>query len=276
MVLPTSSFSFPKNYVYGNDSTQSSVDHGRLALVIGGTAGIIAAAHLQNHNSWWRGDIGAFHLGEDGTPYLHQDKLGHFYFTYLSSDIIGRSFGWAGVEQSIAVWYGGAIALGFQTYVEIEDGFHPELGFSLGDETADILGAAWPIGQSKWMFLENIHPKWSVIESAAYRSGHYRTIIDDYESQYVWFSGNIRGLFGESTPAFVPSFVNVALGFGVKGILEPGGAHREVYLGLDVDWDKLPGDGSFLIALKHALNYIHTPAPTIRFTPHVVMYGLRF
>lgn len=258
------------------DSVRSDIDQDRLALVLAGTAGIVAAAHLQNQNSWWKGDIGPFHLGEDGTPYLHQDKLGHFYFTYLSSDLIGRSFTWAGVERGNSLWYAGGIALAFQTYVEIEDGFHPELGFSAGDELANILGAGWPVAKSECGFLKNVIPKWSVLSSAAYRSGRYRSIIDDYESQYVWCSVNVKGLLADASPSFIPSFLNLAVGFGVKGILDADGAHREVYLGLDVDWDRLPGDGSLLAALKHALNYVHTPAPTIRLTPDAVVYGFRF
>ena len=104
----------------------------------------------------------------------------------------------------------------------------------------------------------------------------YRTILDDYESQYYWLSVNLQALLGESTATFVPTFLNVAIGYGVTNLDLKGGGDREFYLSLDLDVNRLPGSGGFLSAIKHVLNYIHLPAPAIRLTPSVITYGLRF
>lgn len=257
------------------DSDSGAINTGRFALVAGGTAGIITLAHLQNYNSWWKGERGPFHLGEDGGVYLHHDKLGHWYFTYLAGDIVGRSLAWSGEPKQHALLYGSGIALLFQLYVEVEDGTHPDLGFSLGDAAADVAGAAYPLLMAHKPF-SFIYPKWSAIPSNAYRAGNHRSIIDDYESQYFWLSVNLHDALGDAAPRWLPDFLNIAIGTGVDGLDYRGGGHREFYLGLDVDTDTLPGDGDFLSAVKHALNYVHFPAPTVRIAPDFTWYGLRF
>lgn len=255
--------------------TKGEIHPVRLGIVIGGAVGIVTIAHVQNYNSWWKGTTSSFHFGDDGTKYLHADKLGHFMFTYVASDMMGHSFVWAGLQQRTAFLYGGGLALAFQTYVEIEDAFHDDLGFSTGDQIANTLGAAMPLLQHEVPFFSKLKFKWSAIPSLRFQRGRYRTIFDDYESQYYWISANVKEMCGISSP-FVPDFLNIAVGIGVKNLDFQGNGDRELYLALDVDMEKLPGEGAFLQTLKHALNYIHFPAPAIRFTPHVVMYGLRF
>jgi len=53
------------------------------------------------------------------------------------------------------------------------------------------------------------------------------------------------------------------------------GGDPELYPAFDYDFSKPPGEGSFLSAVKHVLNYFHFPASTIRLTPGVITYGLR-
>jgi len=246
------------------------------ALSWQGTAGIVSTAHLQNYNSWWHGERGRFHLGEDGTQYLHADKWGHFFFTYVTSDIISRSLIWSGVPKGEAFWYGGGIATAFQLYVEIEDAFHPELGFSLGDAFADLAGAVLPALQEDVPAFGPLSLKWSAIPSARYKDGSYRTLIDDYESQYYWLSWNIKDVVGKNCPSIIPGFLNIALGYGVKNLGEHGNGTPELYVGLDCDFRKLPGEGELLSTVKHVLNYFHCPAPTIRITHDIIFYWVRF
>lgn len=263
----------------GEDSVSASGEGphpARLAIVAGGYGVVVTAAHLQNYNSWWKGERGAFHFADDTDRNLGADKLGHMYFTYVAGDLIGRSFVWAGLEPESAFLYGGCAALAFQLYVEVEDGFHPELGFSAGDLLADAAGAGYPLAQHLVAELEHVRPKWSFIRSERFKKGSHRTVIDDYESQYYWLSFNIRELLPSVVPSFWPSFLCVAVGYGVKNLGTPAGGEGEIYLALDYDFSQLPGEGSFLTSLKHLLNYFHFPAPTIRLSPGVVVYGFRF
>jgi hypothetical protein len=270
---------FPFTQAENNSDTsqqQDTVVPLRVVLVTGAAAGVLVLAHVQNYNSWWKGTRSDFHFGEDGTYAIGADKLGHFLFTYYSSDILGRSLAWAGIPHERALLYGGSAALAFQLYVEVEDGFHPELGFSVQDGIANFAGAVYPFLQYHSNIFRAISPKWSVLPSQKYRQGKFRTLIDDYESQYYWLSVNIHDIFRDKTPSFIPSFLNIAFGYGVKNLDGKGGGEKELYIGLDCDFTKLPGSGSFLNTLKHVLNYLHCPAPTVRVTPHVVVYGVRF
>jgi hypothetical protein len=248
----------------------------RLALVGGVAGALVTAAHVQNYNSWWKGERSAFQFGDGAGYVLGADKLGHFYFTYLSSDMIGRSFAWAGLRESDAFLYGGAISFAFQLYVEVEDGFTHGLGFSVGDGLADIAGAAYPWLKQQSPALEHFDFKWNFIRSEKFKQGQLRAVIDDYESQYFWISANVKELLPDIVPDFWPSFLPVAIGYSVKNLDGSSGGEREFYLALDYDFTKLPGKGSFLSALKHVLNYFHFPAPTIRLTPSIITYGLRY
>ena len=257
-------------------SNVSEVIPWRLALVAGGATGLIVTAHLQNYNSWWKGERGAFHLSVDDAPALGADKCGHFLFSYYAADVVSRSLSWSGIGRRDAFLYGGLVSFAFQLYVEVEDGFHPELGFSAGDAIADGMGAIFPQLQEKHGFFRALSPKWSFNASERYEQRQYRSIIDDYESQTYWISVNLQELLGESAPGFIPSFLNVAVGYGVTDLDLRGSGERAFYLSLDIDVNKLPGDGDVVVALKHLMNFIHVPAPTIRLTPSVIMYGLRF
>ena len=261
------------------DSLHSANSNGiqseKLAIVISGSMAIVTAAHIQNYNSWWKGERSAFHLGDGGGRTFGADKFGHFYFTYLSSDILWHSFQWAGIEKKHSLLLGAGLSLAFQLYVEVEDGFTKVLGFSAGDAMADVGGAFYPVLQSQVSWLENVRFKWSCYPSASYLDGKFRTIFDDYESMYFWLSFN-NNIFPEAIRTFIPAFLGIAIGYSIKRLNEQNDGVRELLIGLDYDFTRLPGEGSFLKSIKYVLNYIHFPAPTIRLTPSIIAYGLHF
>ncbi len=264
----------------GNDDTvrgteTSRIDMPRLLAVGAASAVVVTIAHIQNYNSWWKGTSGPFHAAVDDAPPLGADKCGHFLFSYYVADILGGSMRWSGIDSLRAALYGSLFAFTLQLYVEIEDGFHPNLGFSFGDLAANTLGSSYALVQERYPLLRSISPKWSFSPSTRYLHHDYRTIFDDYESQNYWLSFNIAGLTGNRILSFLP-FLNVAVGYGVTNLDLKGNGDREIYLSLDIDMTKLPGDGELLHSIKHLLNYFHFPAPTIRLTPTVIAYGLRF
>jgi len=84
MFLLLSIIIFTKCNAYQKDtltnSSQSEIYPERSALVLSGSALILAAAHIQNYNSWWKGERSQFHFGDGGIRTLNADKAGHFYF----------------------------------------------------------------------------------------------------------------------------------------------------------------------------------------------------
>ncbi|MGB9772997.1 MAG: DUF2279 domain-containing protein [Bacteroidota bacterium] len=260
----------------GNDSSGATISGSRLAVVIGVSGGIIAGAHLVQYNHWWKGPRSEFRFVDDSKYALNADKLGHAYFARVVTDLMAHSLMWAGVDHLSALWYGAGVSMLFQTYVEVEDGFAKNIGFSPGDFGANIAGALYPVAQHYLPFLRNALFKWSLYPSEKYMHHAYAFIIDDYESQYFWLSISVHNLLPRQWRRWYPSFLNVAVGYSVRDLDLRGGGERQWFIALDYDFEKLPGDGWFLRALKHVLNVYHFPAPTIQLRPHVVAYGFHF
>jgi len=265
-----------------SDSTQTEtqqINSTRVALVCLAASGFIAAGHFQNYDAWWKGNRNGFRFvsgkKDDGEKYRNADKFGHNYYSFLVSDVIGNAFVWSGIEKRNAFFYGGTIACLFQSYVEVEDGTHPELGFSFGDAVANITGSYFPLLQNEYPLFKNFTFKYSIIDAGNVEKGLNRTLIDDYESQYFWLSAKIpKMIFGSEN--FFARFFNVAVGYSVKGIHPPIHREAEWYVALDYDFEAIPIEGSFARSFFHVLNYFHFPSPMIRVMPKFISYGLRW
>ncbi len=257
------------------DSVQSPSTE-RLIIIGAGSAAIITTSHIQNYNAWWKGERSAFHFSEDETYALGADKFGHAYFSFVVSDVIGKAFQWAGLPRKKALLYGGGMSLLFETYVEIEDGFTKKQGFSIGDECADLIGAAFPYARETFPWLQLIDFKWSIYPSDPYRRGMYRTIIDDYESHFYWVSIDIYSLLPSSLRSYWLSFINIAVGYSVENLTEGKTPRRALFISLDLNTKKLPGDAAVWDTIKQALSYFHLPAPAIQIAPGYIAYGLHF
>ncbi|MEN3039219.1 MAG: DUF2279 domain-containing protein [Candidatus Kryptonium sp.] len=272
-------FSF-ENYFSASDSNskpvREQVNYTRLAIVGLGTVGVMGVIHVYQQNAWWSGQRRSFHIVNDWDYALNIDKLGHFYGANLISNLFSSSLQWAGIEKKKSMLYGAVLGSVFGLYVEFEDGFATQWGFSPGDAGANILGAWYPIAQYYIPFLKNFNFKWSYIPTSQLKSGKKKIFIDDHEGQVMWLSVSVNNLLPEKIEKFYPDFLNIAIGYGVRDLDGIGGGKREFYISLDYDLEKLPGDGWFLKLLKKNLNYIHLPAPAIRLKPSFAFFGLFF
>lgn len=251
----------------------------RLALVGGLAAGGFVAGHVLLTDLWWKGEPSRFHFNwrDDWRYALGADKVGHAITPYIGTDILRQALEWTGMQRNASLWWGAGAACAYTTYIEVRDGFSAEWGFSWGDFIANNLGIGWRVAEAYEPWLNNIRFKVSYWPGAAYRSGAYGSIVDDYESTYHWASLNVNALLPAAWRDLWPDFVNIAVGHSVKDIAAyDGSGHHELYLGLDWNTEGLPGDGAFWNRLKRTLNYYHLPAPTVRILPDVVWYGLRF
>ena len=149
----------------------------------------------------------------------------------------------------------------FELYIEFEDGFAQDWGFSPGDAYADILGAAWPVAQYYVEPLRHIQPKYSYFPSPRYRGtgkfaeGIYKendyqyggNIFDDYEGQTYWIAFHVDGLLPESMRDYWPDWLGIALGVSIRDMgresWEPDDKMQtNVILALDYDMTKIiPG-----------------------------------
>lgn len=273
-------FSITFNLVLGNNnSTDSSkVNTTKLVIIGGATVAFFTYGYVIQNDIWWKGEQNDFHFNnsEDYKYALNADKLGHFYFAYLTTNIYSDLFQWAGIKKQKALLYGGLVAFTFQTFTEIRDGFSKGYGFSWGDFTANFLGAAYPSLQEYYPVLKPFNFKISFYPSEKFKSGAHSSILDDYESTYHWLSIDINGLLSKPAKEVFPDFIDIAIGHSVKNLDGFGGGNHELYISLDWDFEALPGDAPFWKTLKRLLNFYHFPAPAVKVYPDVVWYGLKF
>ncbi len=260
------------------DSTLArGIDGARLGLVSGLTAGGFVYGHILQSDLWWKGQRSSFHFDwdRDWSYALGADKLGHFFFPYLVTNLYRQAFSWAGLDSRSSLIAASTLALSYQTYVEIRDGFSAEWGFSWGDFAADVLGAAYPILQDDLPALRIASFKVSFNPSERFKAGSNASIIDDYESITHWLSLNVHGMLPDHLRDWYPPWLNLAVGHSVGGLDFEGGGFHKIILSLDWNLEGLPGDGWLWNLLRKNLNYYHLPAPAVQILPNVVWYGLR-
>lgn len=238
-------------------------------------------------NSLWYKDYprSAFHFFNDDNEWLQMDKAGHMTTSYYVGRIGIGLMKWSGVERKKAIWYGGLLGLLFQTNIEILDGLSSQWGFSIGDETANTLGAALLIGQELAWDEQRIVLKYSYSQSqyAQYRPEELgtnlsQTWLKDYNGQTYWASVNIGSFLNKGSR--FPKWLNIAFGYGAdgmtgassnpafnsKGIAIPSfERYRQFYLSLDADLSKIKTRSKFLKGFFTAFGFIKIPAPTLEF-----------
>ncbi|MCF8241133.1 MAG: YfiM family protein [Melioribacteraceae bacterium] len=258
------------------DSTEININ--RLALVGGVTAaGFVYAYGIQN-NMWWKGEKSSFHTNwqNDWEYALGSDKFGHFYFAYLLTNIYYEAFRWSDIPGERSMLYASLLTFSYQTFIEIRDGFSKGYGFSWGDFGANSLGALYPHMQKRFHFLKPISFKISYYPSQRYKEGNNQYILDDYESTFNWISFDVNQWLPKNIDKAIPDFINVAIGHSVNNLGFENSRQHELYLSLDLNLKKLPGDGWFLNLIKGALDFYHLPSPAVKIYPDVVWYGLKF
>jgi hypothetical protein len=245
----------------------------RLVIVSGIVAVTSVAIHVYQANGWWKDNTAPFHFQEDLRYGLNVDKLGHFY----------AASGLAFLFKKSLLWGAGGAAL-FQTYVEIEDGFHT-WGFDRVDFAADVLGAGYPVAQHYVPFLQNFNFKFSYHASPLLDKkgldvgfkGQKHILLDDYEGQTAWLSFKMKNLLPKPVGEIWPSWLCLALGYGARNVGTATEAYRVYFLALDFDVvNIIPQDTPFLRTLSEALNFIHLPAPAVRFAPNTAWFGFYF
>jgi hypothetical protein len=266
------------NLIIANEIDTSNVNTTRILIVGGGTLAFFSYGYLAQDNIWWKGEKSEFHFNNnlDYKYANNADKLGHFYFAYLATNLYSDLFQWAGVKKKKSLIYGGLVAFTFQTFTEIRDGFSSEYGFSWGDVAANLLGATYPSLQEVYPTLKPYNFKLSFYPSQKYKDGYHSHILDDYESTYHWLSIDVNRIMPKAINDVFPDFINIAIGHSVNGLDGFGGGNHELFIGLDWDFESLPGQNKLWKTIKRWLNLYHFPAPAIKVYPNVVWYGLKF
>lgn len=126
-----------------------------IPLELGIVAGIIATTGF---SGWHWGDS-KFHVAREGwfgknTHSGGMDKLGHFYSTYVLTEILGERIQANADNPAGAHLTAAIVAFGLMTGVEIADGFTRKYGFAPEDLAANAAGAAFALARAAWPELK--------------------------------------------------------------------------------------------------------------------------
>ncbi len=259
------------------DPLENQINYTNLAVIGAITLSSGVAIHIYQKNTWWADQSATFKIVNDWEYALWIDKIGHFYGTHLLAHAFSSAFEGSGIRNENSVIYSAAAAFAFEMYVEIEDGFGKNWGFSPGDAGADLLGALYFLGQYYYPVLKNFQPRISYWPSEDLlnppapgdrkRLHRANNVTDDYAGQKYWLAFRMKNLLPGNWAKYWPSFLMISVGTGLKDWNGYGKGQRELYIALDLDAEELPLHGQFWQFVKNTLNYIHFPMPGIRITP---------
>jgi hypothetical protein len=255
----------------------------RITPVAIGTAAVWTSGVIALHSVWYsQYPKTDFHFYDDSKNWLQMDKMGHVYSNYQLSRYSGQLFKWTGLSPKKSMLIGTAVGFGFQTTLELFDGYSKNWGFSWSDVAANAIGAGFYLSQ-EWMWQEQrIHLKFSYHNSqyAAIRpsvlgANLSEKILKDYNGQTYWISFHPVLLRENSA---IPKWINLSVGYSVDAKLvgdqdtyvhwTTNGpityqAQRQLIFSLDVDLSKLPVKRSWLKTILKQLNSLKVPFPAL-------------
>lgn len=257
---------------------ESKINYNRLLLFGGVALGVGTVVHIYQSNAWWQEQSSKFRIVNDWNYALWIDKVGHFFGTHLLAHAFSGAYDAAQIQAEESAVLSAVSALAFELFIEIEDGFGPDWGFSPGDALFDVLGSGFYVSQYYYPFLKNIQPKISYYPSEEFREGRHKSgiIIDDYEGQIYWMGIRVKNILPYQMAKYWPSYLMISVGMGVSDLDGKGNGIREFYVSLDLDTEQIPLYGGFWQFVKNTLNYIHFPMPGIRITPKTAFFAVVF
>ena len=244
--------------------------------------------HIHQQNAWWSGSRRNFHFQEDWVSAMQVDKAGHAYGGYMTAYTMSEGLIASGFSWDDATLWGSLFGIVYQTYVEAEDGFATQWGFSPSDWYFDTIGPLFFLSQHYVPALQNITPKWQFVPSEWTGKPviiRPRTFIDDYNSSTFWWSLNVYNILPDNMKKYWIPWLEIAVGYGADAIdtnRDPNGSpdqfsQRRYVIGLDYNLVKLlPDGGWFWNWARQSLNFLKLPAPAIEFSSSGTSFKLLY
>jgi hypothetical protein len=273
-----------------NTSIKPQLNWGRIGVTTGILTSTILAIHIYQNNAWWANERSGFHVIEDPGYQADFDKLGHMFGAYYSSYFFDYAYRWAGMDSLQASIFGALSGAFWEYYVEIEDGFAADWGFSRGDAKSDITGASFYLLTQNVPYLDDLRykicytPTNKLLKDQPDITGQSVNLIEDYGGQTYYLSADIHSLLPDSWKDYWPKWLNIAAacsGYDINtaDVNSPSGnvfdlRKKAWYIALDYNLDKMIPESSsgFVNFIRTSLGYIHFPAPAWRFYPNKVFY----
>ncbi len=256
---------------------RGQVDWAKFGISTGVLGVSFLGLHILQNNAWWANQRGAFHVVEDPGYKNNFDKFGHTFGAYYTAHFFDEMYTWSGFDTAQSTLLGALSGALYEFYVEIEDGFARDWGFSPGDAKADVLGATFFVLRNRIDFLRNFQYKWLYFPSSQLISGKAdiqdQTLnpLDDYGGQTYWITMDVNRMLPETAKGYWPKWLNLTLGFGGYNLDAPDFSNRKkaYYLGFDFEIEKIIPESNIGILnfVRRALGYWHLPAPAYRISP---------
>lgn len=246
----------------------TQIDIGKALLYGGAYSLAVGAAQYYQYQAFWADRL-SFRIIEDGDLELGADKCGHVFAGYFMSKFSTDILLTVGFSEDMATIGGGLMGLGYQFFVEVQDGYGKNWGFSPSDMIANTIGAGLHIGQRYVPGLQYVKMKAEFYPAPWFgektRKGS-STPIDDYSAWTWWLSLDVHGILPDAAKPYWPSWLNLAFGYASRNLEWDGEQSRRYIISLDYDLEKLLPDGvPFWNWLRQYLNILKLPAPALEF-----------
>ncbi|MEE4135120.1 MAG: DUF2279 domain-containing protein [Desulforhopalus sp.] len=197
------------------------------------------------------------------TKYGGADKLGHFWGTYVFSDVLSSVYQNYGYPAQQAGLYGAFSAWVVQAFMELGDATSPSQGFSWEDMVANSLGAATSMLMHRYPELDrkiDFRIEY-VLETEV------NGLFDDYSNHYYSLVVKLDG-FHEIPDNFF-RYLEFHIGYYTRGYSDQDEANkRALYTGISFNFSKLFSQAGMNRAAK-TLEYLQVPY-TVAKARHVV------
>lgn len=287
IVLVTLFLVFSTGMSAQSDTLQNdSINKKRLNAVIYGSVGFYTASLIVLYSVWYKDNMALpFHFINDSQYWLQMDKMGHMTTAYTLSNYGYWLLRWSNVPENKSIGYGALMGFGAMTVIEILDGFSKDYGTSWCDLTANALGTGLFAGQQLLWHEQRFRLKFSYhpTDYAQYvpeKLGEncLQRLLKDYNGHTYWLSANIQSFLKRDSR--FPSWINVAVGYGGKGMLgETSNPEfdndgnpiphfdrvRQYYVSMDIDWTRIKTNSIFLKFLFKGLSFVKLPFPTLEY-----------
>jgi hypothetical protein len=275
---------FSANLLFGQTSflaPSDSLSKKRLIPISIGTGSVWAGSMIGLSEIWYNDyDKTKFHTFNDGANWLQMDKAGHIYTNYQISQFSGNLFKWSGMKSTNAAILGTGIGLGFQSTLEIFDGYSSGWGFSWYDMAANTVGAGIFLGQElawkeqRFLLKFSYHPtEFAALRPEVLGSNFQERLLKDYNGQTYWVSFN-PFLFTKNTS--IPKWICLSFGYSVNNkivgdkesysdpvTMNSYLSQRELIFSFDIDFSRIPVRKKWLKTVFKQLNYLKLPFPSL-------------
>jgi hypothetical protein len=245
--------------------------------IVGGLIAQQAASLYLEYKWWWEDNYHPFVARSDGgfnNYSLGIDKVGHFYTSYMYSNLLYELLKWGDFEENTCLWVSTSLPFVWALSIEIGDGFS-KYEFSSRDLLANTLGIGYAFAQRKVPYLQHFKFKFSYFPGQYFREQNYKgwSLTADYDGHIYWMSTDVHGILPEKVKGFWPKYLNLSVGYGVKNFSESfyymGQGYeiqREFFIGLDYNLGAIGVKSKTSKTLLNMVDYYHFPAPGVKKT----------